>query len=233
MKHAVILIAFLTGCDLGNDEQTLTATWHLTSITGEAVRCPAGFGSAALVTGLSITPPSELADETFTRCDAGSLAQVYARGDVSRAYIEITSDDHVTPLARSLTNDDTGMYFNSFDDDVSMDTAVLIDGGYFQFSWQLAHADLTEAQCGDDGVAEIAIEAQSVDTMVGSETRFSCGDPHGRAALAPGRYLVTISARDEQHQVVGTPHSLGEQLILDPSKLSPINDLLQITIAIP
>jgi hypothetical protein len=221
MIRAVIVIALVSGC-LGDDTQTLTATWHLTSITGDAVACPAGFGSAEVVTD---------DDGLFTTCKAGSLTSTYGEGLVTDAYVEITSDDHATPLARSPSEQENGGYF--LDGDLSMDSEILVDGGYFQFSWELARADQFQGACGDDGITDIAIETRLVDDVVGTETHVPCSDVYGRAALAPGRYLVTITARDAQNQIVGTPRELGEQLILDPSKLSPVNDLRQITIAIP
>jgi hypothetical protein len=221
MIRAVIVSALVSGC-FADDTQTLTATWHLTSITGDAAACPAGFGSAEVVTD---------ADGQFTTCKAGSLTSTYGEGLVTDAYVEITSDDHATPFARSPSEVENGGYF--LDGDLSMDSEILVDGGYFQFSWQLARANQFQGDCGDDGITDIAIETRLVDDAVGTEAHFPCSDVYGRAALAPGRYLVTITARDAQNQIVGTPHELGEQLILDPSKLSPINDLQQITIAIP
>jgi hypothetical protein len=217
----LLVLALLPGC-FANDSQTLTATWHLTSITGDAAACPAGFGVAALVTAF---------ETTFTSCGAGSVSYTTGDGLLGSPYVELTTADHMTPFARSPSTDETGIYI--YPGDLTYDTEILVDGGYFQFSWQLARADQTQGLCGDDGITDIAIEARLVGAAVGTEMRFSCGDAYGRAALAPGRYLVTITARDGQHQIVGTPHSLGEQLILDPSKLTPVNDLRQITIAIP
>jgi len=222
MRRAVIVIALVTGCIEQDDLQTLTVTWHLTSLNGEMSECPAGFGGAEVVTDF---------DATFTRCATGSSSYSFGRGLVSDAYVEITSDDHATPFARSPSYVENGGYLE--DGDLTVDSEILVDGGYFQFSWQLARANQFQGQCGDDGITDIAIETRLVDDVVGTEMRFPCSDRYGRAALAPGRYLVTITARDDQNQIVGAPHELGEQLILDPSKLSPVNNLRQITIAVP
>src|SRR5690242_13008236 len=103
-----IVLALMTGCIEGYDDGgAVTATWHLVSITGEPVGCPAGFGSAALVVSpnFATTSPPDL---VFTSCAADTVTSEYAygRGLNYAVAVEITSDDHETPLARSPTTDE-------------------------------------------------------------------------------------------------------------------------------
>jgi hypothetical protein len=211
----VIVIGFASGC-FEDDGGHVTATWHLVSVAGGTASCPPGFGSAAVEVDK---------DPTFAACSAGTVTSqsIYGRGLGNDVFVEIVSDDHATPLARSPSSGENHMELE-FAGDETFDGEILIDGGYFQLGW-----NLTAPTCADAGVVEIAVGTTPIASPVGTVTRFACDDQSARVALPPGRYYVTVSAVNAQHQVVGT-RSVGEQVIADPSMLVPISDLGLISI---
>jgi hypothetical protein len=205
MKNLVVLAGLIaaasTGCiissDSGSGEPHVGATWQIKSIASNSeIGCPPGFDTAALynqpidANGNSVgSPIIDLFD-----CVAGAGRSAPLPATTYSTWVEITNTNNTSVYARSVpaTLDIT-------DVDMTYNTDIYDDGGFFAMSWQLIGASsnqpidcATAGAAGTDGGVE-AISTDISNSQNSADDQFTCSDGYGvSAALSAGAYTVVV-----------------------------------------
>lgn len=220
MKNLVVLAGLIaaasTGCIIssgsGSNDAHVGATWRIKSLASNSeIGCPQGYDTAALynqpidANGNAVgSPIIDLFD-----CAAGAGTSAPLPPTSYETWIEIT--DHTNsgaPYAQSVP-----AYLDITNVDMTYNTDIYDDGGYFQFAWDLVGASsqqpLTCAQAGvatdgtDKGISSQVFVSGSTTSF---SDKFNCEDFQGiTAALTAGNYDVLIDAFDPSGPVGSAP----------------------------
>lgn len=197
---ASLIAASATGCIISSDSSNAAhvgATWQIKSVVNNAVLgCPTGFDTAALVNqpidsaGNNVgSPIIDLFD-----CVAGAGTSASLPATTYLTWVQITDRSGANVYAKSVpaTLDVT-------DVDLTYNTDILDDGGYFAFAWALTQggAPTTCAQAGLSNPSTSGVEL--IATVAGGAAaaadQFNCDDGQGvTAGYAAGNYTVSIDA---------------------------------------
>jgi hypothetical protein len=227
-----ILASVAGGCVITSDATDLghiAASWHVDSVddTGHVTptSCPQGVTTAALHTvaassdGVMLDSCMTANDNCFIDlydCDAFSGVTSPLPAQNYLTWIELSGDDINQPYAIS-----TAGFVNITNVDMSFDTEILVDGGYFKLSWSLqGETSGQTVSCADTAASRAAggsVEVTS--TLVGSMTalsdKFDCEDHFGYSAPLPwGSYQIVMDALDSRDSRLGSQSTpLGTQVI--------------------
>lgn len=209
---ASLIAASATGCIISSDSSNAAhvgATWQIKSVvTNQPLGCPTGFDTAALVNqpidsaGNNVgSPIIDLFD-----CAAGAGTSARLPATTYLTWVQITDHSGANIYAKSVpaTLDVT-------DVDLTYNTDILDDGGYFALAWNLvgaqSNAPLTCAQAGVTG-SQSAIELQATvsGSAMATDDQFTCEDLSGvTSGLPAGNYTVTVDALTGAGSVGQTP----------------------------
>ena len=198
---ASLIAASATGCIISSDNSNAAhvgATWQIKSVVSNAeIGCPTGFDTAALVNqpidsaGNNVgSPIIDLFD-----CAAGAGTSAALPATTYLTWVQITDHSGATVYAKSVpaTLDVT-------DVDLTYNTDILDDGGYFQLAWNLvgqsSNAPLTCSQAGVTGSASgVELTATVSGGTSAATDQFTCDDGAGVTSGFPaGNYTVSIDA---------------------------------------
>lgn len=243
MKNLVLasLIALTAsqaaGCIITSGDDTedayISATWTLRSeATNSTATCPPGFDTAALYNQALDGGPCDSTGATtcidLFPCSAGQGTSAPLLPAEYTTWIEIANTNNTQQYAQSLS-----AVVDVTTSDKTFNTQILVDGGYFQFAWDLrgasTNAALSCAQAGVDGGRPAGIQLQAF--ISGSNQSnadiFDCEDGSGiTAGYVAGSYEVLIDAID--------PNPVGSAPTIDSSIQMPnkVTNLGTVTIPI-
>ena len=219
-----------SGDDTGSDA-FISATWQLRSeATNSTATCPPTFDTAALYNqpvDANLNPVGSPIIDLFD-CARGAGTSAPLAPTVYLTWVEIANHDNTSVYAKSLS-----AVVDVTASDKTFNTQILVDGGYFQLSWQLqgatTNAPLTCAQANAAG----GVEAVGTDVANSSNSNsdiFDCEDRRGiSAGYTEGSYTISVAALNASDQSIGTAPALTNKVIQKPNK---VTDLGMITIPI-
>jgi hypothetical protein len=241
MKNLVVLATLLaasaTGCIISSDNGGSTdahvgATWKIKSVVSNSeVGCPSGYDTAALynqpVDSAGNAVGSPIIDLFDCAADAGTSAPLPPT--MYETWIEITTHTNTgAPYAKSVP-----AFLDVTDTDLTYNTDIYDDGGYFAFAWDLvgktSQAPLSCAAAGVTGASSgVEINATLAGSTAATNDQFTCDDGQGVTAGIPaGTYTVSIDAFTSAG-AVGTAPTLTNKVI------NPQNEVTNLgTITIP
>ena len=251
MKKVVLgsLIAIATsqagGCIINNNTNTdvahVTVGWTLrTSLTRAITTCPPGYDTAALytqqvdATGRAIGQP--IID--LFNCADGLGRTAALPPAYYEEWMEIANHTNTSQFARSKSNleEAPALLIDLTTSDLTYNTEVLVDGGYFRFGWNLVGETSGQPlSCAAAGAAG-GVDALSteVGTSLGvSDTFHTCSNLEGiTGGLPSAAYTISIAALNSAGQSVGTAPTLTNKVIQPVSALVPVTDLGVINVPI-
>lgn len=240
MKNLVLasLIALTAsqaaGCIItsGDDSEDafIGAKWTLRSeATNSTATCPPGFNTAALYN----QPVDSAGNDAgpvivdLFDCAAGAGTSAPLPPTTYLTWVEIANDNNTQVYAQSLS-----AYVDVTTSDKTFETQILVDGGYFQFAWDLRGASTNSAlSCQDAGVAGgkpagIQLQAFISGSNESSADIFDCEDGSGiTAGYVAGNYDVLIDAIDPDP--VGSAPTISSSIQM-PNKVTNLG-----TVTIP
>lgn len=173
------------------------ATWQIKNVAGATQGCPTGFDTAALVNqpiDASGNPVGQPIIDLFD-CVAGQGTSAELPATTYETYVEITDHAGTNVYAKSVPAD-----LDVTTTDLTYNTDILTDGGYFAFAWMLTQggAPVTCSQAGLSGSsASIDLVATISGGTAGAADLFTCDDGFGvTAGYIAGDYTVSIDAYD-------------------------------------
>lgn len=235
MKKLIVttsMLAAASGCVITSDATDLghiAASWHVDSVdsTGHVTptSCPPGIDTAALHTvaassdGIALDSCTSVNSDCYIdlfNCDdfSGLSAALPAQNYLT--WIELTNHDGSQSYATS-----TAGFVNITNVDMSFDTEILVDGGYFKLSWSLMGETSNQpVTCADTAASRAAGGSVRVtSTLVGSMTaladKFDCEDHFGYSAPLPwGSYQIVMDALDSADHPLGSQSTqVGTQVV--------------------
>ena len=223
MKNLVVLAGLIaaasTGCIISSDSGSsphVGATWTIKSITSGELGCPQGFDTAALYdqpvdqNGNAVGAPIiDLFD-----CADGAGRSAPLPATTYETWVEITNTNNTDQYAKSVP-----AFIDITDVDMTYNTDIYDDGGFFALSWQLVGAQSNQpidcATAGADG-ADGGVEAISTEVSNSANSKddqFTCSDGYGvTAALAAGTYTVSVNPFNNAG-ALGQPVNLTNKVI--------------------
>jgi hypothetical protein len=236
MKNFVVLAGLVaaaaTGCSSSSGGATVGATWQIKSVVSNSeVGCPAGYDTAALYNqevDSAGNPVGQPIIDLFD-CAAGAGVSAPLPATTYETYIQITTHTNSgQPYATSVP-----AFLDVTDVDLTYNTDIYDDGGYFSFAWDLqgasSNAPLTCAQAGVTGSSSgVELNATLSGSTAATNDQFNCEDGEGITAGIPaGTYTVSIDAFTSAG-AVGTAPTLTNKVI------NPQNEITELgTITIP
>ena len=218
------------GCVVDNtsDQATVRATWALESLPGNTeVQCPPGYTTASLYSqeadadGTKIPGGLQYIDKF--NCEDGFGTSAPMEPSIYRSWIQIENDPGTDVYAKTIE-----VLLDVRSSDKQLDTSILVNGGYFQLSWDLQGAQsgkpLTCAEAGADGVENLATDVASPSNA--KSDIFNCEDHFGiTAGLPEGTYTVSVSAL-QGDAAVGVAQALANKQIVSPNKVTDLGDII-------
>lgn len=223
MKNLVVLSALIaaasTGCIISSDSSSnahVGATWQIKSVVSNQVTgCPSGFDTAALynqpvdTAGNAVgSPIIDLFD-----CVAGAGTSAPLPPTTYETWVEITTHTNSQVYAKSVP-----AYLDVTDVDLTYNTDIYDDGGYFSFAWNLTGQSSGQPlDCASAGVTGASSGVEINATLAGSTAatndQFNCEDGQGVTAGIPaGTYTVSIDAFTSAG-AVGTAPTMPNEVI--------------------
>ena len=224
---ASLIAASATGCIISSDSGSahVGATWQVKSVvSNQEIGCPSGIDTAALVNqpvdinGNAVGQPIiDLFD-----CAAGVGTSASLPATTYETWVQLTDHPGTTIYAKGLP-----AFLDVTDTDLTYNTDILDDGGYFALAWNLVgqatNAPLTCAQAGVSGSSsgvEMLINISGTMTM--DMDQFPCEDGQGISkGYAEGSYTVSVDAFNPSGQVSDSVVK-GNQTISGPNMVTDL-----------
>ncbi len=223
------------GCIISSsnsDVAHVTVSWTLkAAATNSITSCPPGYDTAALYSqevdslGTPIgSPIIDLFDCAAGIGTSGALAPAFYD-----EWIEITTNTNSAQFARSSSSLEQDQIIDLTTADIAYNTDIIVDGGFFHFSWDLVTtstgAPLSCAQAGAAGGVELLSTNVSNSNLSFSDVFHTCDAGAGLTDGIPtGGYTISIDALDVQGAAIGTAPAFTSS-IADPSLLTPVTEL--------
>lgn len=207
MKNLVVLAGLIaaasTGCIISSDDTSsgnahVGATWTIKSVvTNSEVGCPNGFDTAALYNQPIDSAGNAVGDPFIDLfdCAAGAGRSAALPPTTYQTWVEITDHTNANTYAQSVP-----AILDVTDVDLTYNTDILDDGGYFSFAWDLVGAQSQQPlDCAAAGVNGSSSGVELIATIAGGTAsaadQFTCDDGAGVTAGYPaGNYTVSIDA---------------------------------------
>jgi len=234
MKNLVVLSGLIaatsTGCIISSSDSNahVGATWSLKSVVSNSeVGCPSGFDTAALYNqpvDASNQPVGNPIIDLFD-CAAGAGRSAPLPPTAYETWIEITNHDNTAQYAQSVP-----AFVDVTDVDLTYNTDIYVDGGYFAFAWNLTGATSGQPlDCASAGVtgasSGVEINATLSGTTAATNDQFTCDDGSGITAGIPqGSYTVSIDAFTSAG-AVGTAPTLTNKTIGDANQVTNLGTI--------
>jgi hypothetical protein len=196
---ASLLAASATGCVISSDSSNAAhvgATWQIKSVVSNSVLgCPTGFDTAALVNQEIDSAGNDVGSPIIDLfdCAAGAGTSAALPATTYLTWVQITDHSGANIYAKSVpaTLDVT-------DVDLTYNTDILDDGGYFALAWNLTKGG-APTTCSAQGVegsqAGVELTATIAGTSTAATDQFNCDDGQGVTSGFPaGNYAVSIDA---------------------------------------
>jgi cysteine-rich repeat protein len=171
------------------------ATWQIKNVAGQPQACPTGFDTAALVNqpiDSAGNPVGQPIIDLFD-CVAGQGTSAELPATTYETYVEITDHNGTNVYAKSVPAD-----LDVTTTDLTYNTDILTDGGYFAFAWMLTQggAPVTCSQAGISGSSSgVELTATLISSGAATDDEFTCEDGMGvTSGLVAGDYSVSIDA---------------------------------------
>ena len=244
------MLAAAGGCVITSDSTELghiAATWHVDSVDNAGhvtpTSCPQGVDTASVHTvaasadGVAlddcISESSNCYIDVFD-CSAfgGTTAALPAQNYLT--WIELSGQDITQPYAVS-----TAGFVNITNVDMSFDTEILVNGGYFKVSWTLQGEtsgqtlSCSQTQASQAAGGSVETTATLVNSMVALSDKFDCEDHFDYSAPLPqGSYDIVMDALDSNDKGLGSqPTDVGMQTIgSEPNSIVDLGNVI-LTIA--
>lgn len=230
------------GCIISSsnsDAAHVVAGWTLEmSATHSVASCPPGYDTAALYSQEVDSTGTPLGDPVVDMfdCAAGAGTSEALAPALYKEWIEITTTDNSAVYARSSSSLEQDQVIDLTSSDVVYNTAVILDGGFFHFSWELdaasGGAQLTCAQAGATNGLELVATNVSSSSLSFTDVFHDCNDGEGLTDGIPtGDYTITINALNSQSATIGTAPTFTST-IAAPATLAPVTDLGNVKVPI-
>ncbi|MBV8759198.1 MAG: hypothetical protein JO257_18060 [Deltaproteobacteria bacterium] len=223
MKNLVVLSGLIaaasTGCIISSSSSNnahVGATWQIKSVVSNQVTgCPSGFDTAALYNqpiDSANNPVGSPIIDLFD-CVAGAGTSAALPPTAYMTWVEITTHSNSSVYAKSVP-----AILDVTDVDLTYNTDIYDDGGYFQFAWNLVGATSGQPlDCASAGVTGASSGVEINATLSGSTAatndQFNCSDHEDITAGIPaGTYTVSIDAFTSAG-AVGTAPTLTNKVI--------------------
>ena len=223
MKNLVVLSGLIaaasTGCIISSDSSSnahVGATWKIKSVVSNSeVGCPSGFDTAALYNqpvDAANNPVGSPIIDLFD-CAAGAGRSAPLPATAYETWVEITTHSNSQVYAKSVP-----AILDVTDVDLTYNTDIYDDGGYFQFAWNLVGQSSGQPlDCASAGVTGASSGVEINATLAGSTAatndQFNCTDGEDITAGIPaGTYTVSIDAFTSAG-AVGTAPTLTNKVI--------------------
>jgi len=195
---ASLIAASATGCIISSDSGSahVGATWQVKSVvSNQEIGCPSGIDTAALVNqpvdinGNAVGQPIiDLFD-----CAAGVGTSASLPATTYETWVQLTDHPGTTIYAKGLP-----AFLDVTDTDLTYNTDILDDGGYFSFAWQLTQGG-APTDCASAGVEGSQSGVELTATVTGgtasADDQFTCDDGSGVTSGYPaGNYTIHIDA---------------------------------------
>jgi hypothetical protein len=190
-----LLAVLIAGCSSSNVAH-VGATWKIKSVVSNSViGCPTGFDTAALVNQPIDANGNDAGQPIIDLfdCAAGQGTSAPLPATTYLTFVQITDHSGANIYAKSVpaTLDVT-------DVDLTYNTDILDDGGYFAFAWNLTRGG-APTTCQAEGVEGSQAGVELTATVSGgtqaATDQFNCDDGQGVTSGFPaGNYTVSIDA---------------------------------------
>lgn len=204
------------------------ATWQIKNVAGQPQACPNGFDTAALVNqpidsaGNAVGQPIiDLFD-----CVAGQGTSAELPATTYETFVEITDHNGTNVYAKSVPAD-----LDVTTTDLTYNTDILTDGGYFAFAWMLTQGGAA-VTCSQAGVTGSASGVELVSTLLSNgsmkDDEFTCEDGMGvTSGLVAGDYTVSIDA-------FNSAGPIGRGALINQTSIQPQNQVTNLgTVTVP
>lgn len=226
MKKLVLgtmIAAAAAGCVSSTEEGHMAASWSLQSVSGTGqlspTVCPAGFDTAALINVAASPDGTAIADCRFNSTSDGAncFVDLFNCSDGHGVSSALPAQNYLTWVAitdHSVTTtyaESTKDFVDITNADMSFDTQILVDGGYFLLRWSLqgeqSGAPLSCSQTAAATAAGGSLETTA--TISGTSTalsdKFNCEDHFGYSDPLPSaNYTITVDALNSADQALST-----------------------------
>ena len=196
---ASLIAASATGCIISSDSSNAAhvgATWQIKSVVSNSqIGCPTGYDTAALVNQPIDSAGNDAGSPIIDLfdCAAGAGTSAALPATAYLTWVQITDHSGANVYAKSVpaTLDVT-------DVDLTYNTDILDDGGYFALAWNLTQggAPTTCATAGVEGASSgVELTATVSGGTQAATDQFNCDDGQGVTSGFPaGNYTVSIDA---------------------------------------
>jgi hypothetical protein len=212
---ASLIAASATGCIISSDSSNahVGATWQVKSVvSNQEIGCPAGIDTAALV-NQPVDPNGNDAGSPIIDlfdCAAGAGTSAALPATMYKTWVQLTDHSGSNVYAESVP-----AYLDVTDVDLTYNTDILDDGGYFGFAWVLTQGG-APIDCASAGVEGSQAGVELTATVAGGSSaatdQFSCDDGQGVTSGFPaGNYTVSIDAFNG-NTAVGTADPINSSI---------------------
>jgi hypothetical protein len=230
----LLLAVLVAGCSSSSPNTGAAhvgATWQIKNTAGASQGCPTGFDTASLINQPVDTAGNNVGSPIIDLfdCAAGQGTSAGLPATTYKTFIEITDHSGANIYATSVP-----AFLDVTTTDLTYNTDILTDGGYFALAWILKGATSNNTlTCAQAGVSGSASGVEAISTVANSTSaatdQFTCDDGSGvTSGLPAGTYTVSVDAFTSAG-AVGTAPTLSNKVIQSPNV---VTDLGTITIPI-
>ena len=196
---ASLIAASATGCIISSDSGPahVGATWDVKTTAGTSVGCPPNIDTAALVNEPVDSAGNKVGNDIvdlFT-CSDGAGTSAALPATMYKTWVQLTDHAGTTVYAKSVP-----AFLDVTDTDLTYNTDILTDGGYFGLAWNLVGASTgAPLTCAQAGVTDSSSGVELISTVAGgtqaTTDQFTCDDGQGvTSGLLAGNYTVSVDA---------------------------------------
>jgi hypothetical protein len=207
------------GCTTSSDVGHIQANWTMESVdaTGHttATACPTGFDTAAMHTVAA--SPDGTALDACTSVNSNCYIDLFNCSDMTGissalpaqnylTWVEITDHAGAQTFATS-----TAGFVDITNVDLSFNTEILVNGGYFRLAWSLmGEASGRALSCAETAAStpnggSVETTATISGTTLALSDKFNCEDHFGYSAPLPAaNYSIVVDALDSSNRALGS-----------------------------
>jgi len=222
------------GCIISStnsDVAHVTVSWTLkASATNSPTTCPPGYDTAALynqeVDSLGNPIGAPIID-AFPCADGIGTSDALAPAFYDE-WIVIQQGINGAQFARSSSSPEQDQIIDLTTSDIAYNTDIIVDGGFFHFSWDLVTSSsgvpLSCAQAGAGGVDLMSTNI-STPSLAFDDVFRTCDAGEGLTDGIPtGGYTISIRALNSQGSPIGEAPTFSSS-VADPALLTPVTEL--------
>jgi hypothetical protein len=224
-----------SGCIISSsnsDVAHVTVSWTLKqSSTNSITTCPPPYDTAALVSqqvDALGNPIGRPLIDAFPCSDGIGTSDALAPAYYNEWIVIQQGLSDLNQFARSSSSLEQDQIIDLTTSDIAYNTDIIVDGGFFHFSWGLtttAGAPLSCAQAGSTGGVDLMSTNVSTPSLAFDDVFRTCDDGEGITDGIPtGGYTISIKALNNQGATIGEAPAFSGS-IADPAAMTPVSEL--------